>query len=193
MKVRYDHWWLSDLNVDDTPIHEGSDAARAFRSEKACPYPVDTLQREQWMWGWGLGRRAKPPARPPRKMPTMKAILRYHGLWEVPACVRCGLVDTAIERAHIIDRCDDGLDNCANIAPLCRWCHAGQPIFKPSETTKALAWFGLPLPAGLAPFVGPVELPPSAPALVALVAGLVQPALASGRSSITSAAGASGD
>jgi hypothetical protein len=120
--------------------------------------------------------------RGPRRMPTMKAILRYHGLAGVPACVRCGLVDTAIERAHIIDRSDNGLDNCANIAPLCKWCHVSQPIFLPSETAEALAWFGLPLPAGLAPFVGPVDLPPAGPLLVTLVGG-GQPVSASGTSS----------
>jgi hypothetical protein len=171
--VRLDHWWLDDPDVDLAPMREGARAARTWRPATDCPYPAASLQREQWMWGWDVCGGADPPltARAPRRMPTMKAILRHHGLWEIPTCVRCGLVDTAIERAHIIDRSDDGLDNCANIAPLCKWCHAGQPIFHPTETAEALAWFGLPLPAGLTPFVGPVELPPAEPFLVTLAAG----------------------
>jgi 5-methylcytosine-specific restriction endonuclease McrA len=92
--------------------------------------------------------------RGPRRMPALKQILKYHHLDMTPACVRCGAFGD-VERAHIIDRSDNGLDNCANLAPLCRWCHAGQPIFHPDETAEALAWFGLPLPTGLAPSWAP--------------------------------------
>ena len=92
------------------------------------------------------------PVRPRRRMPTLLAIARYHGLGEVSYCVRCGyrppwdhwgISSTYLERAHIIDRCFDGLDVAPNLAPLCSWCHRTQPIFKPGDEAEAYAWFGL--------------------------------------------------
>lgn len=51
---------------------------------------------------------------------------------------------TELVRAHIIDRMFGGLDNAANLAPLCEWCHEIQPIFRPGDEAAALDWFGLP-------------------------------------------------
>jgi ribosome modulation factor len=162
--IRWDYPWLNDPEADPrshapAPIQEGLKAAKSFRPRRSCPYAAETVEREQWLWGWTLGRRAPMPRRPKRRMPSVKKILEHHGLSPTPACVRCGAA-VDVERAHIIDRSDDGLDNCPNIAPLCKWCHLSQPIFHPGEEASALAWFQLPLPDGLAPFVGPIELPP---------------------------------
>lgn len=40
----------------------------------------------------------------------------------------------------------DGLDLVANLAPLCSWCHRGQPIFRPGDEYEARTWFALPGP-----------------------------------------------
>lgn len=139
---RYAH--LAERVYPDSPLGQGFNAAMKYQSSATCPHPPDSEDRDNWFIGWNMARRLNPQLaeRPPRRMPELKTLLRYHGMSEA-CCVRCGLTD-AIERAHIIDRSDDGLDNCANIAPLCRFCHAGQPIFKPEAEAAALAWFGLP-------------------------------------------------
>lgn len=104
--------------------------------------------------------------RGPRRMPSMKRVLRHHGI--EGRCCRCGY-DGYLERAHIIDRVFGGLDTGANLAPLCSWCHRGQPIFEPGQEDEARDWFGL---APLEPLAG-------------------QPVSVSGRSSTTSATGLS--
>lgn len=129
-------------------MFDGFDAAVAIRPVTSCPFPEGSDACEQWRTGWNMARRLNPQlvgAKPPRRMPSLKKVLEYHGLDPEPLCVRCGLVDV-VERAHIIDRSSNGLDNCANLAPLCRYCHAGQPIFAPEQEAEALAWFGLPRP-----------------------------------------------
>ena len=94
------------------------------------------------------------PRRGPRRMPSMRRIAAHHGLGQDPYCVVCGYGPPAstwmaassyLERAHIIDRCFDGLDVEANLAPLCGSCHRSQPIFEPGDEERALAWFGLPV------------------------------------------------
>lgn len=131
----------------NTPLGEGAFAAQAYKSESACPYPPGSEDHEAWLIGWERARQANPKLteRPPRRMPSMKAIIRHHGL---PGryCVRCS-DDGYLERAHIIDRVFGGLDNAANLAPLCDYCHRTQPIFKPGQEGEALRWFRLvPLP-----------------------------------------------
>lgn len=80
-----------------------------------------------------------------RRMPTWRHIVLHHRI--DLACRRCGDRDLAnLERAHIIDRCFDGLDEVSNIAPLCWQCHKAQPIFRPGDEYQARAWFGLPGP-----------------------------------------------
>lgn len=86
-------------------------------------------------------------------MPALKRIAEFWALPDDPPyCVRCGWSVPVIRwndasgwliRAHIIDRCFDGLDLPCNLAPLCDGCHSHQPIFKPGEEPIALIWFGL--------------------------------------------------
>lgn len=89
--------------------------------------------------------------RPGRRMPSIKAIFQYWDerdfdafpevlglLAEVTAfakdeqeakqaCWGCGATDRDIDRAHLLARVYGGLDNCANLAILCRKCHEQQP------------------------------------------------------------------
>lgn len=93
------------------------------------------------------------PNRPSRRMPQLKAIAAHHQLGERPHCVRCGHqhpdvttwanANGILERAHIIDRCCDGLDHAGNLAPLCRTCHKKQPMFESGMEAEALTWFRL--------------------------------------------------
>lgn len=45
-----------------------------------------------------------------------------------------------LERAHLIDRCYDGLDGVQNLVPLCWRCHDVMPSFKPGDEDAALSW-----------------------------------------------------
>lgn len=90
--------------------------------------------------------------RPPRRMPSLLAIARFHDLGCKPVCVKCGRFPPVdrwqdasphLERAHIVDRWAGGLDHPANLAPLCGGCHRYQPIFLPQDHLAALLWFGL--------------------------------------------------
>ena len=93
-------------------------------------------------------------ARPPRRMPSLKAMAKFLGVeGREPFCFRCGVCVDAdswadarrvLERAHVIDRVFDGLDNLANLRPLCSTCHRWQPIFKAGDEAEALAWFAPP-------------------------------------------------
>ncbi len=85
-------------------------------------------------------------------MPSLHKIAKFWKLDARPRCVRCLIktrvydwrqADGLLERAHIIDRCWDGLDEVHNLAPLCSFCHACQPMFKSGDEIKALKWFGL--------------------------------------------------
>jgi len=104
--------------------------------ERPMPKPVEVL-----------------PRRGERRMPSLASVALWHRLGAVPHCVHCGWQSwkatwnersTGLERAHIIDRAvDNGLDHEGNLAPLCKRCHATQPIFKPGQEAEALAWFNL--------------------------------------------------
>jgi 5-methylcytosine-specific restriction endonuclease McrA len=100
--------------------------------------------------------------RGPRRMPSMRDIVAFHGL-ESAFCVRCGRVDD-LERAHLIDRCFAGLDGPQNLAPLCWYCHRRrQPIFVPGQEDLARAWFRLP-PLDAVPVPRPpIPRPPRSP------------------------------
>ena len=93
--------------------------------------------------------------RPNRRMPSHKAIYDY---WteqdnellgnEEPGCMACHsvVVDDIhpsrwgglLDRAHIIDRADYGLDGPQNLMLLCKWCHSRQPSFQPESFTWQL-------------------------------------------------------
>jgi hypothetical protein len=88
--------------------------------------------------------------REPRRVPSLAKVADHHGLDARPSCVRCGYeppVDSWreasgwLQRAHVIDRFAGGLDNAANLRPLCRMCHRMQPIFVPGDEDVALEWF----------------------------------------------------
>lgn len=76
--------------------------------------------------------------RGPRRMPSMKKICEH---WRVPFgyCFRCGQ-PARCDRAHIIDRCFDGLDDVQNIVPLCYPCHSDMPPFWPGDERAAYGW-----------------------------------------------------
>ncbi len=104
--------------------------------------------------------------RPPRKMPTMWAIVRYwtgrgpFGFTEdelaAPFCFGCGIEITGVpgrtpatrwesasgrlERAHLVDRFLGGLDGPQNIVPLCVMCHRVMPVFDVEHGDDALAY-----------------------------------------------------
>lgn len=89
--------------------------------------------------------------RPPRRMPSMSKIAQFNDLGHVPHCVRCGFeppvetwaeANSWLERAHVVDRVAGGLDNEANLRPLCSLCHQLQPAFCAGDEKMALAWFG---------------------------------------------------
>ena len=76
--------------------------------------------------------------RPPRRMPSMKKICQH---WQIPEgyCFRCGQ-PARCERAHLIDRCRDGLDDVQNVVPLCFPCHSEMPSFGPGDERAVSAW-----------------------------------------------------
>jgi len=45
-----------------------------------------------------------------------------------------------LDRAHIIDRSDYGLDFECNLFLLCSFCHASQPIFEADKIEEAFDW-----------------------------------------------------
>lgn len=45
-----------------------------------------------------------------------------------------------LDRAHLIDHCNDGLDDVQNLAALCALCHAEMPSFSPGQESEAVAW-----------------------------------------------------
>lgn len=67
-----------------------------------------------------------------------------------PSCYGCGwwcedFIDDDtnrwhLERAHLIDRCRDGLDGAQNLVLLCRDCHRSMPSFGPGSEAMAMAW-----------------------------------------------------
>jgi 5-methylcytosine-specific restriction endonuclease McrA len=96
---------------------------------------VHLLSERQRLLDAGL-----PTDRPPRTMPSMKSILRY---LDFPAgeCWKCGGDFDYLERAHVIDRCGDGLDVEPNLRPLCVTCHRLQPMFVNGQEAEAAQWF----------------------------------------------------
>jgi hypothetical protein len=79
----------------------------------------------------------------------MKKIVDHHaergrlpdGWW--PVCFACEVgAETwfEFEKAHLIDRCLDGLDGPQNVIPLCHRCHRTMPSFGPGEEEEAWAW-----------------------------------------------------
>lgn len=103
-----------------------------------------------------------------RRLPSMWKIAGYWvslGTFEMclsdPSCFACGAVVPAgafdgvppyprarwdaasswLERAHLVDRCDGGLDAEQNIVPLCSWCHRKRmPCFRGGTGRWAIAW-----------------------------------------------------
>jgi hypothetical protein len=45
-----------------------------------------------------------------------------------------------LERAHLVTRMYGGLDDPANVVPLCFTCHRIMPDFPPAEWEKAIKW-----------------------------------------------------
>lgn len=94
--------------------------------------------------------------RPKRRMPSLAKIAAFHDMGPTPHCYRCGTrapenpwgsrwtgwraASWFLDRAHMIDRWADGLDNCANLYPLCPACHGSQPVFKVGDEDAARAW-----------------------------------------------------
>lgn len=92
-----------------------------------------------------------PPGRKARRNWRWYKIAAQHGLPLPPTCYRCGRLGGGktwnddqpfLVRAHIIDRCDGGLDGLQNIVPLCGACHGGQPEFLPGDEAEAWVWLG---------------------------------------------------
>lgn len=79
--------------------------------------------------------------RPPRQMPTTRAIAEHHGMPD-RLCWRCGTVGS-VERAHLIDRVFAGLDLPCNLALLCADCHRAQPASEPGQEQSALDYITL--------------------------------------------------
>jgi 5-methylcytosine-specific restriction endonuclease McrA len=71
-----------------------------------------------------------------RKLATLKAVARHHGRPE-DSCWRCGRTDAHLERAHLVDRMQDGLDGPQNLALLCPSCHAMMPPYCPDDADDA--------------------------------------------------------
>lgn len=88
-------------------------------------------------------------------MPSLAKVAEHLGIIDsFPHCFRCRATSessvwgewvpaTGLERAHVIDRCRGGLDNAANLRPLCRQCHALQPSFGAGHEPEALRWFSI--------------------------------------------------
>lgn len=76
--------------------------------------------------------------RGPRKMQRLAAVVEH---WDAEhgRCLRCGR-SARCERAHLIDRSQDGLDGVQNLVPLCFPCHHEQPVFFAGQEARALAW-----------------------------------------------------
>lgn len=72
----------------------------------------------------------------------MAAICEHWGI-EHGCCYRCGQ-PARCEKAHLIDRFYDGLDDVQNLVPLCYPCHSEQPPFIPGEERRALIWAQTP-------------------------------------------------
>lgn len=45
-----------------------------------------------------------------------------------------------LQKAHLVDRCDGGLDAAQNIVPLCHWCHRDMPEFRAGTGPWAISW-----------------------------------------------------
>lgn len=92
------------------------------------------------------------PRRPGRRMPSLASIARFNNLGEDPYCMKCWYEPEGkwrdangwLERAHVIDRVFNGLDNESNLRPLCSRCHRSQPIFEVGQESEALKWFATP-------------------------------------------------
>lgn len=91
------------------------------------------------------------PDRPPRRMPSARAVAEYwhtrNDLFDIdldrPRCFRCdGRVPewNWLDRAHLIDRVNNGLDHAANLVMLCPSCHKRMPSFDNGEDDGALGW-----------------------------------------------------
>lgn len=90
--------------------------------------------------------------RPSRKYPSYTKIFEYHGYHKDDSkCMACdeGYDKwSQLERAHIIARHKDGLDNEANLWLLCSKCHRGapmtgwgpQPDFGPGDEIATKNW-----------------------------------------------------
>ncbi len=107
------------------------------------------------------------PPRPSRRMPKLWVIASYwaeHGtfgevyLSGAPYCFGCRkhvpvrriVFKTPVERwnkssllldrAHLVDRWNGGVDGPQNLVPLCYACHKLMPSFGPGEGQEAIAW-----------------------------------------------------
>jgi hypothetical protein len=79
--------------------------------------------------------------RPPRKMPSLNKIAQHWGREQedCSCCWRCDRTCSPV-RAHIIDRCYDGLDGPQNLWLLCAPCHYEQPTSRPEDYWHTMAY-----------------------------------------------------
>jgi hypothetical protein len=70
-------------------------------------------------------------------MPTTTRVAAHWGA-DKHRCMRCGA--RRPDRAHIVNRCDDGLDGPQNLWLLCPGCHAEMPSVGPQEVAYAWRW-----------------------------------------------------
>lgn len=62
---------------------------------------------------------------------------------EGPTKTRWAKATPYLDRAHLIDRFQGGLDVVANIIPLCHLCHRVMGMFEPGKETEVFAWLRL--------------------------------------------------
>lgn len=103
--------------------------------------------------------------RPNRKQVAHHKIAAYWakhpGKWfpraaEDPQCFKCGLKVQewrGLERAHIVDRCKNGLDHEGNLALLCSPCHYRMPTFYGALCWDAILWIMQPPSEETHPFL----------------------------------------
>lgn len=101
----------------------------------ASRYGAGQITRDEWMRKRML---VISGSRPPRKMPTVKAIAKHHGR-PSDRCWRC---DTRgpVDRAHLVDRVCGGLDGPQNLSLLCGFCHRHMGMFRSERAADAMAY-----------------------------------------------------
>ena len=139
---------LTDLDRDI----ESAETARELKRLRAEREYVRA--RPDWM-----------PSRGKARLPSLRKIagywaaagLRADGDISVPSCFGCGWVppysetdsvsvrwrkaSRYLDRAHLVDRAEGGLDQVQNLIPLCwTWCHRIMPPYGTGQGGDALRW-----------------------------------------------------